>query len=45
MPLFGPKAPPPFESFKLKTHLKCGVARIKIVRAKKDNEAKQVPPR
>ena len=43
--MFGPKAPPPFESFKLKTHLKCGVARIKIVRAKKDNEAKQVPPR
>jgi hypothetical protein len=35
MPLFGPKRPPPFEAFKLKTYLKCGIARIKITRAKK----------
>jgi len=42
MPLFGPKASPPFEPFKSKTYLKCAKARGKQMTQKKQNENKQL---
>lgn len=39
MPLWGGSREPPFEPFKSKTHLKCAIARIKQIKAKKKNDA------